>query len=102
MDNSCLKGAKEICEAVGENPKCIHELVRDHGLPAWKRGSKGTWRALQEDLHRWMREQRDRNLGLYLYNHQRKEDPMGGSRPGAPMNGIDSGYVPGYEGLDRF
>lgn len=68
MEGFCLKGAKEICEAVGENPKNIHELVKNHGLPAWKRGVGGTWRALQEDLVRWIREQRDRNIGLYLYS----------------------------------
>ena len=70
MDQFCLKGAKEICDAVGENPKLIHELVKDHGLPAWKRGAKGTWRALPDDLNRWIREQRDRNIGHYLYNSE--------------------------------
>jgi hypothetical protein len=62
MDSICLKGAKEICQAVGENPKNMHLLVREHGLPAWKRGVNGTWRALPEDLRAWMREQRDRHL----------------------------------------
>ncbi len=33
----CLKGAREICDAVGENSRNIIELVRDKGLPAWKR-----------------------------------------------------------------
>lgn len=65
MDDFCLKGANAICDAVGENPKNIHELVKKHGLPAWKRGAKGTWRALREDLIRWMREQRDRNIGHF-------------------------------------
>lgn len=67
MNDFCLKGAKEICEAVGENPKNIHELVKDHGLPAWKRGRRGTWRALPDDLRRWIREQRDRNIGYFAY-----------------------------------
>jgi len=67
MDNFCLKGARDICDAVGENPKNIHELVKDHGLPAWKRGAKGTWRALPDDLRLWIREQRDRNIGYFLY-----------------------------------
>lgn len=62
MNFICLKGAKDICLAVGENPKNMHLLVRVHGLPAWKRGIKGTWRALPEDLRAWMREQRDRHL----------------------------------------
>lgn len=79
MECFCLKGAKEICDAVGENPKNMHELVRDHGLPAWKRGAKGTWRALEEDLHRWMREQRDRNIGHYLYNSGEKEATASGN-----------------------
>lgn len=64
MDNLCLKGARAICESIGENPKNINELVRVHGLPAWKRVGKGNWRALQEDLLVWMREQRDRSLGV--------------------------------------
>lgn len=67
MENICLKGAREICEAVGENPKCMNELVTVHGLPAWKRGTNGTWRALPDDLRRWVREQRDRNIGHYIY-----------------------------------
>ena len=69
----CLKGARDICEAVGENPKNINDLVRDHGLPAWKRGAKGTWRALPDDLRSWIRQQRDRNIGRFLY----AEDPFG-------------------------
>lgn len=67
MDHFCLKGARDICDAVGENPKNIHELVKEHGLPAWKRGAKGTWRALPDDLRLWIREQRDRNIGHFLY-----------------------------------
>jgi len=63
----CLKGAREICEAVGENPRNIIELVRDRGLPAWKRDDKGAWRALPEDLHRWIREQRDRHISNYMF-----------------------------------
>lgn len=62
----CLKGAREICDAVGENSRNIIELVRDKGLPAWKREDKGAWRALPEDLHRWIREQRDRNISNYV------------------------------------
>ena len=67
MDTISLKGAKEICTAVGENPKHISELVRTMGLPAWKRDCRGTWRALPEDLRRWVREQRDRNIGRYMF-----------------------------------
>ncbi|WP_147819717.1 DNA-binding protein [Salidesulfovibrio onnuriiensis] len=63
----CLKGAKDICYAVGENPKEITSLVKLHGLPAWKRANRGQWRALPEDLRRWVRAQRDKNIGRYLY-----------------------------------
>lgn len=58
----CLRGAKAICTAVGENPKEIVRLVREKGLPAWKRENRGTWRALPEDLSDWLREERNRNL----------------------------------------
>lgn len=63
MDCICLRGAKAICEAVGENPKEMVTLVRVKGLPAWKREGKGPWRALPEDLQCWLRAQRDRSLG---------------------------------------
>ncbi|MGE4503817.1 MAG: DNA-binding protein [Desulfovibrionaceae bacterium] len=59
----CLRGAKAICEAVGENPKEIVRLVEGQGLPAWKRDNKGAWRALPEDLRQWLCTMRDRNLG---------------------------------------
>ncbi|EGB15351.1 hypothetical protein DND132_2146 [Pseudodesulfovibrio mercurii] len=74
MSEICLKGAKDICEAVGENPRNITELVRDKGLPAWKRDDKGSWRALPEDLQRWIREQRDRHISNYVF----RERPDGG------------------------
>ena len=67
MDYLCLKGARDICDAVGENAKNINELVKTHRLPAWKRGVKGTWRALPEDLRGWLREQRDKNIGYYQF-----------------------------------
>jgi len=62
-----LKGARDICSAVGENPKNTNELVKDFGLPAWKRDTKGTWRALPSDLRRWIREQRDRHISNYVF-----------------------------------
>lgn len=67
MEDFCLKGAKDICVAVGENPKNMNELVNTHGLPAWKRGAKGSWRALPDDLRRWIREQRDKNISSYVF-----------------------------------
>lgn len=66
--NICLKGAKDICYAVGENPKQIVSLVQKHGLPAWKRSNKGQWRALPEDLRQWVRNERDKNIGRHLYD----------------------------------
>lgn len=58
----CIKGARAICEAVGENPKQINHLVDVLGLPAWRRGGTGSWRALPEDLKRWILEQRNSHL----------------------------------------
>jgi len=58
----CLKGARAICLAVGENPKHILRLVTREGLPAWRRDGTGSWRALPEDLKVWMLAQRNRHL----------------------------------------
>lgn len=65
MDIICLKGAKAICQAVGENPKEIVRLVGEKELPAWKRENRGPWRALPEDLREWIRKQRDINIEKY-------------------------------------
>jgi len=56
----CIRGAKAICEAVGENPRDILELVERQGLPAWRRSSNGSWRALPEDLHDWLKDMRNK------------------------------------------
>jgi len=58
----CLKGAEEICGFVKEDPQKINCLVRDEGLPAWKRNSAGPWRALNVDLFNWMLHQRNKYL----------------------------------------
>lgn len=58
----CVKGARAICEAVGENPKQIVRLVAELVLPAWRRNGNGSWRALPEDLKRWVRAQRNQHL----------------------------------------
>ncbi|GAB6126797.1 DNA-binding protein [Humidesulfovibrio idahonensis] len=58
----CIKGARAICEAVGENPKQIVRLVAEMGLPAWRRNGSGSWRALPEDLKRWVLAQRNQHL----------------------------------------
>ena len=57
----CFKGAKAICKAAGENPREIANLVKS-GFPAFKVGGRGPWKALPEDLKRWVKEQRDKNL----------------------------------------
>jgi len=64
----CVKGARAICEAVGENPKQIVRLVNELGLPAWRRAGTGSWRALPEDLKRWVRIQRNQHLPDTLRN----------------------------------
>lgn len=61
----CIRGAKEICAAIGENPKEMLRLVEELNLPAWRRDGRGAWRALPEDLRKWLVEQRDRNLGRH-------------------------------------
>ena len=58
----CIKGARAICEAVGENPKQIVRLVSELSLPAWRRNGSGSWRALPEDLKRWVLKQRNQHL----------------------------------------
>jgi hypothetical protein len=58
----CVKGARAICEAVGENPKHIVRLVAELKLPAWRRNGTGSWRALPEDLKRWVLAQRNQHL----------------------------------------
>lgn len=67
----CLKGAKQICQAIGENHKEIMHLVVEEGLPAWKRGGRGGWRALPDDLRDWVRKQRDRNITRMLEREDR-------------------------------
>lgn len=62
MGTLCYVGAKDICDAIGENSRNIAILVLDKGLPAWKTDSKGTWKALPEDLKRWLKNQRDMHL----------------------------------------
>jgi hypothetical protein len=61
----CIRGAKDICAAIGENPKEMLRLVEEHDLPAWRRDGKGAWRALPDDLRNWLAMQRDRNLGRH-------------------------------------
>lgn len=61
--NFVYKGAVEICEAVGLNPRDIAHYVRTYDLPAWKINGKGTWRALEKDLVDWIYKMRNRYLG---------------------------------------
>lgn len=60
----CFKGAEQICGYVNEDPKQICRLVKEENLPAWKRGGRGPWRAVDFDLDRWVWDQRN------LYGNQ--------------------------------
>ena len=53
------RGAKEIGGAVGISWKEIGFYVRELGLPAFKICNRGSWLALEDDLARWLRNQRD-------------------------------------------
>lgn len=64
INKLALKGAKEIADAVGLNHKEIPRLVKEEKLPAFKLNGKGNWLALPEDLQRWLREQRNKALGV--------------------------------------
>lgn len=57
-----LKGAKAICEAVDENPKQIACLVKNEGLPAWRRSDADPWKARPEALRDWVAEQERKYL----------------------------------------
>lgn len=60
MSEIVLVGAKEIGAAIGENPKEIKRLVVEEGLPAFRRKSKGTWKAIPDDLRVWVKGQRNK------------------------------------------
>ena len=62
VDVICFKGADEICEYVREDFKQINSLVEYEDLPAFKRGGKGSWRALKIDLDMWLIEQRNKYI----------------------------------------
>lgn len=59
----CFTNAEGIAEYIGESAKQIAQLVRDEGLPAWKRNGIGPWRALDIDLDQWMVFQARKYLG---------------------------------------
>lgn len=56
------RGAKEICSVVGEDFRAINKLVENEGLPAWRRRADGVWRALPDDLEKWITNQRNKYL----------------------------------------
>lgn len=61
-DILCLRGAKEICLAVGENYKDIGWLVENEGLPAFRRFDNGVWKARPAALRKWLAEQEKKYL----------------------------------------
>lgn len=62
IEKSVLKGAKEIAEAGGFCWKQITTMVKDEGLPAFKRKGKGTWLAVPDDIAKWVKDQREKYL----------------------------------------
>lgn len=56
------RGAREICAVIGEDPRRLLFLVERENLPAWRREGESLWRALPEDLERWLKEQRGKYL----------------------------------------
>ena len=51
-----LRGAKEICEAVGVPKRHLNSYVETHGLPAFKVGGR-EWLAIPAELEKWIMEQ---------------------------------------------
>lgn len=72
-----LKGAKEICGYIGENPKVIASIARDYDLPIWRMKPAGIWRALASDLDAWLLIQRTTFLGEEI---QEKLEPFRASK----------------------
>lgn len=53
----CLKGAEEIGEYIKVSGKEIPRLVKEEGLPAFRRDNKGPWRSSVPALDEWMEQQ---------------------------------------------
>ena len=62
MSELLIKGAAAIAREIGENRNTIPKLVEEEGLPAWRRDGQGPWKALPEDLTKWLREQRTKHI----------------------------------------
>lgn len=54
----CRRGVTEISAAVGVNPKRFNHYVKERGLPAFQFERGGTYVALDEDLKKWLEDQR--------------------------------------------
>lgn len=58
----CLKGAEEIGEYIKQSSKEIPRLVKEEGLPAFRRNNKGPWRSSVAALDDWMERQIDKHV----------------------------------------
>ena len=66
-----LKGSKEICGFIKEDPRRMGKLVKNESLPAWRREKKEAWRALDTDLQQWLIYQRDKYIDAGLQCHKK-------------------------------
>jgi len=57
-----LKGAAAIAKAIGENRNDIPSLVENEGLPAWRKGGKGPWKARPASVDKWLEEQERKHV----------------------------------------
>ncbi|WP_029897804.1 helix-turn-helix domain-containing protein [Desulfohalovibrio reitneri] len=58
-----LVGKEQIAKALGVGKNTIPRLVREEGLPAWREGSRGIYRALPDDLTTWLKQRRRQYKG---------------------------------------
>ena len=57
MSELLLKGADAIAKAIGESRNSIPDLVEREGLPAWRTGGRGPWKARPTSLDQWLADQ---------------------------------------------
>jgi hypothetical protein len=58
-----LKNNREISQDFGIPHEKVKYYVDKYGLPAFKIGGRGSWKALPEHLKRWMEEQAEKYIG---------------------------------------